>query len=68
MTASPFTESIAARELVRVAIRLLRDVELAALRREVVRLERAHLARPGAVDLRNLAQFECARHCETSIG
>ena len=30
-------------------------------------LQRVHLARPGAVRLRYLAQFECARHGETSI-
>ena len=42
--------------------------QLAALDREIDVAERLHLGRPGAVDLRYLAQFERARHCETSIG
>ena len=42
--------------------------ELAGLDREVDVAKRVHLGRPGAVDLRHLTQFECARHCETSIG
>src|SRR5262245_43399416 len=41
--------------------------QLAALDREVDRAKRVHLARTGAVDLRYLAQFERACHCETSI-
>ena len=42
--------------------------QLAALDGEVDLMERAHLGRPGAIDLRYLAQFECACHRETSIG
>ena len=42
--------------------------ELAPLDREIDITQRAHLGRPGAVNLRNLAQFERAGHCETSIG
>ena len=34
---------------------------------EVDVAQRVHLGRPGAVDLRHLAQFECAGHRETSI-
>src|SRR5262249_45733282 len=41
--------------------------ELTALDGEVDRAERVHLARAGAVDLRYLAQFECACHCETPV-
>src|SRR5262249_21502118 len=41
--------------------------ELAALDGEVDRAERVHLARAGAVDLRYLAQLECACHCKTSV-
>src|SRR5262249_40259310 len=41
--------------------------ELAPHDRQINCAERVHLARTGAVDLRYLAQFECACHCETSI-
>ena len=41
--------------------------ELAALDGKVDRAQRLHLAWTRAVDLRHLAQFQCACHCETSI-
>src|SRR4029079_12578174 len=42
--------------------------ELSALDGEIEVTQRAHLGRPGAVDLGYLAKFERAGHCVTSIG